>query len=105
MESRRVALVTGASTGIGRAAAVALARAGFDMVVNYSRSVEAARDTAKQAESNGAKSLLFQCDVSDDTTVRAMLAAVRAEFGRLDAVVNNAGISTEIPPKDFDAMT
>ncbi len=103
--NRRVALVTGASTGIGRAAAVALAEAGFDVTVNYSRSEQAARETAALAQAKGARTLLFPCDVSDDPSVRRMLAAVEQEFGRLDALVNNAGITTEIRPKDFDAMT
>ncbi|HWF37710.1 MAG TPA: SDR family oxidoreductase [Candidatus Acidoferrales bacterium] len=104
-ESKPAALVTGASTGIGRAAAVALAGAGFDVAINYASSEKAARETAKLAKAKGAKTLLFQCDVSDDPTVRKMLAAVEQEFGRLDALVNNAGTTTEIGPKDFEALT
>jgi 3-oxoacyl-[acyl-carrier protein] reductase len=104
-QSKKVALVTGAATGIGRAAAVALAEAGFDVVINYSRSEQAARTTAEQAQAKGAKTLLFKCDVSDDPCVRKMLEATRQEFGRLDALVNNAGTTTEIKPKDFEAMT
>jgi 3-oxoacyl-[acyl-carrier protein] reductase len=102
---RRVALVTGASSGIGRAAAVALAEACFDVAVNYSRSEAAARETAKVAEEKGAKTLLFRSDVSDDPSVRKMLAAVEEKFGRLDALVNNAGTTTQVKPKDFEAMT
>jgi len=104
-QSRKVALVTGASSGIGRAAAVALAAAGFDVMINYSRSEAAARATAEQAQAKGAKTLLFQCDVSDDPNVRKMLGAVTKEFGRLDALVNNAGTTTEIKPKDFEGLT
>ncbi len=104
-QSRKAALVTGAATGIGRAAAVALAEAGFDVVINYSRSEQAARTTAEQAQAKGARTLLYKCDVSDDACVRKMLAATKQEFGRLDALVNNAGITTEIKPQDFDAMT
>src|SRR5512135_958689 len=103
--TRKAALVTGASSGIGRAAAVALAGAGFDVVVNYSRSERAALETADLAQAKGTKALPFACDVSDDATVRKMLEFVREEFGRLDALVNNAGITAEIPPKDFEAMT
>ena len=103
--SKPAALVTGASTGIGRAAAVALAGAGFDVAINYASSEKAARETAELAKAKGAKTLLFQCDVSDDPTVRKMLAAVQQEFGRLDALVNNAGTTTEIGPKDFEALT
>jgi 3-oxoacyl-[acyl-carrier protein] reductase len=104
-QSRKVALVTGAATGIGRAAAVALAEAGFDVVINFSKSENAARATAEQAQAKGAKTLLFQCDVSDDACVRKMLVATEKKFGRLDALVNNAGTTTEIKPNDFEAMT
>ena len=104
-QNRRVALITGAATGIGRATAVALAKASFDVVINFSRSEAAARETAKLAESEGAKTLLQRCDVSDDPSVRKMLAAVEHEFGRLDALVNNAGTTTEVKPHDFDALT
>ena len=104
-QERRVALITGAATGIGRAAAIALAEAGYDVVINYSRSEQAARETAAQAQAKGAKTLLFKCDVSDDPSVRKMLAAVGQEFGRLDALVNNAGITSNVKPGDFEAMT
>lgn len=104
-QGRPAALVTGAATGIGRAAAVALAAAGFDVAINFSRSEQAARETAAQAQAKGAKTLLFQCDVSDDSTVRKMLAAVETEFGRLDALANNAGITSNVKPADFDSMT
>jgi 3-oxoacyl-[acyl-carrier protein] reductase len=103
--SRPAALVTGAATGIGRAAAVALAEAGYDVAINYSRSESAARETAAVAQAKGAKTLLFKCDVSDDGSVRKMLAAVVQEFGRLDALVNNAGITSNVKPGDFEAMT
>ena len=75
------------------------------MAINYASSEKAARETAELAKAKGAKTLLFQCDVSDDPTVRKMLAAVEQEFGRLDALVNNAGTTTEIGPKDFEALT
>jgi 3-oxoacyl-[acyl-carrier protein] reductase len=84
---------------------VALSEAGFDVVINFSKSEGAARKTAEQAQANGAKTLLFQCDVSDDVCVRKMLEAAEKEFGRLDALVNNAGTTTEIKPNDFEAMT
>jgi len=103
--TRPVALVTGSATGIGRAAAVALAVAGFDVAVNYSRSEREANETADQAQAKGAKTLVFKADVADDAAVRAMVAAVEKEFGRLDALVNNAGTTTNVKPKDFDAMT
>src|SRR5580700_4778573 len=104
-EGKPVALITGAATGIGRAAAVALAAAGFDVVINYSRSEQAARATAEMAQAKGAKTVLFKCDVSDDPSVRKLVDKTKEEFGRLDALVNNAGTTTEVKPKDFDAMT
>src|SRR5579863_8695249 len=103
--NKSVALVTGASTGIGRSTTVALAAAGFDVVINYARSEAEARKTAGMAGAKGAKTLLFQCDVSDDARVREMMAGVSTEFGRLDALVNNAGATTNIAPRNFEAMT
>lgn len=102
---RRAALVTGASSGIGRAAVVALAEAGFDVTVNYSGNLEGAKQTAALAEALGAKTLIVQCDVSDDPGVRDMLARHEAQFGRLDALVNNAGTTTNVGPKDFESLT
>ena len=106
MSSERfAALVTGAATGIGRSAAVALARHGYDVVINYSRSEDAAKETARQAEAAGAKTLLYRADVSDDANVRAMVEAAEKEFGRLDALINNAGTTVDVEPKNFEAMT
>ena len=105
MTTRRVGLVTGAATGIGRSATVALARAGFDVAINYSRSEAAARETAAEAGKLGAATLVCRCDVSDDIAVRQMLREVDQRFGRLDALINNAGTTTEVKPKDFEALT
>ena len=98
-------MVTGAATGIGRTAALALARAGFDVAINYSRSEAAARETAAEAGKLGAATLVCRCDVSDDIAVRQMLREVDQRFGRLDALINNAGTTTEVKPKDFEALT
>jgi 3-oxoacyl-[acyl-carrier protein] reductase len=104
MQGRRV-LVTGAASGIGRSVALALAAAGYDVAVNYSRSAAAARDVAAAAEAQGARVLLCPADVADDTAVRAMLGSVEAAFGRLDALVNNAGTTSMVPAGDLDGMT
>jgi 3-oxoacyl-[acyl-carrier protein] reductase len=101
---RPVAVVTGGAKGIGRSAVLALAAAGFDVVVNYSRSAALAKETAAEAERRGADSLLVQADVVDDAAVRCMADAVRERFGRADALVNNAGITTDTPPSDLDGL-
>jgi 3-oxoacyl-[acyl-carrier protein] reductase len=98
------ALVTGASTGIGRRAAVALANNGYDVVINYSRSEEAAKMTAREAQAAGARALLQRCDVSDDAGVRAMVAATEKEFGRLDVLINNAGTTVDVEPRNLEGM-
>src|SRR5438034_9188182 len=105
MASRKVALVTGAATGIGAAAVLALARAGYDVAVNYSSSEKAARDTAAQAEKLGAKTLVIKCDVADEAGVRAMLASIKKTFGRLDVLINNAGTTASWKPKDLDTLS
>jgi 3-oxoacyl-[acyl-carrier protein] reductase len=102
---RPVALVTGAATGIGRSAAIALAKNGYDVVINYSKSEAAAKITARDAEGAGAKTLLHRCDVSDDVGVRAMLGATEKKFGRLDVLINNAGTTLDVEPKNLDEMT
>ena len=103
--TKPVALVTGAATGIGRSAAVALAKNGYDVVINYSKSEDAAKITARDAEEAGAKTLVHRCDVSDDAGVRAMVVATEKQFGRLDVLINNAGTTIDVEPKNLDEMT
>ncbi|HET7671347.1 MAG TPA: SDR family oxidoreductase [Burkholderiales bacterium] len=105
MPSRKVALVTGAATGIGAAAVLALARAGYDVALNYSSSDAAARETAKQAEKLGARTLLAKCDVSNEAGVRTMVASVHQAFGRLDVLINNAGTTASWKPKDLETLS
>jgi 3-oxoacyl-[acyl-carrier protein] reductase len=102
---KKAALVTGAATGIGRSAALALARAGYDVALNYSSSEAAARQTAADAQKAGAKTLLVRCDVSDEPGVRAMLKAVEKEFGRLDVLINNAGTTASWKPRDLETLS
>jgi 3-oxoacyl-[acyl-carrier protein] reductase len=101
---RPAALVTGSATGIGRAEAVALAAAGYDVAVNYSRSESEAEKTAEACAAHGVKTAVIGCDVADDAAVKAMVAEVKSAFGRLDALCNNAGITSTAPFKDLDAI-
>jgi 3-oxoacyl-[acyl-carrier protein] reductase len=105
LASRKAALVTGGATGIGRSAVLALARAGFDVAINYSSSETAARETAAEAEKLGARTLLVRCDVSDEKGVRAMLRAVEEKFQRLDVLVNNAGTTASWKPRDLETLS
>jgi 3-oxoacyl-[acyl-carrier protein] reductase len=105
----KVALVTGASRGIGRAVAVALARAGADVAVNYRSREDAARETAGLVTGLGRRSLLVAADVSVSDEVTRLLAAVAAGLGPVDILVNNAGIARPLPleqvtERDFDEM-
>lgn len=102
--ARPVALVTGAARGIGRSVAVACARAGYDVALNYNRSRAAAEDAAAEATSLGARTVVLQADVADEPAVIDMLATVSGEFGRLDALVNNAGTTVSTPPSDLDGL-
>jgi hypothetical protein len=101
---RPAALVTGSASGIGRAAALRLARAGYDVAINYRRSQDSARRTVAELESLGGRHLALRGDVSDDAAVAAMVAAVDDAYGRLDVLVNNAGMTSSTPPEDLDGV-
>lgn len=101
----RVALITGSATGVGRACAVRFAKLGYDVVVNYSRSEEDARETLRLVEECGRAALLQQCNVRSDDEVRGMLAAVEERFGRLDVLVNNAAMTHFVNHADLEAMS
>ena len=105
MASTKAALVTGGATGIGRAAVLALARAGYDVALNYGSSEAAARQTAADAEKFSIKTLLLKCDVSDEAGVRKMIKQIEEQFGRLDVLVNNAGTTAAWKPKDLDSLS
>jgi 3-oxoacyl-[acyl-carrier protein] reductase len=92
----RVAVVTGASRGIGRAIAVALAEAGYAVVVNYAERHAAAAGVVKAISEQGGTAVAVQADVADVAAVEGMFEAVDARFGRLDALVNNAAIGRRV---------
>lgn len=104
MSERKVALITGAGSGVGAAAALLLAERGYDIAVNYSRSEEGARQTADACRAAGADTLLVQGDVADDAACRAMAQAVAARWGRIDALVNNAGMTTFTGAANWEAL-
>ena len=94
----------GSASGIGGAAALRLARAGYDVAINYRRSGDSARRTLAELERLGGHHLALRGDVSDDAAVTAMVAAVGDAYGRLDALVNNAGMTSSTPPDDLDGV-
>lgn len=84
---------------------LALARAGYDVALNYSSSEKAARETAADAEKLGAKALLIRCDVSDESGVRMMIKKISDQFSRLDVLINNAGTTAAWKPKDLETLS
>ncbi len=106
MELRGMAaVVTGASSGVGRATALELARRGCDVLVNYCRSREDAKQVVAEAEALGVRARAFEADVADDSACRAMIAAAAEAFGRLDVLVNSAGTTTFIAHNDLERVT
>lgn len=88
----KVAIVTGASKGIGKACALRLARDGFTVVVNYSSSDEAAAETLDLIKAEGGDGMVYKANVADLAQVKAMVRDVFKAYGRIDVLVNNAGI-------------
>lgn len=91
----KVALITGAGRGIGRACALALAAEGAAVAVNYSRSAEAAQQVVEAIKSTGGEAVALQADVGKAAEVDGPFAALAARYGRLDVLVNNAGITRD----------
>lgn len=105
----RVAIVTGASRGIGKAIALAMAGAQADIVVNYAGRADAAEETAAAIRNMGRRALVYQADVADTAQVQGMVDAAIAEFGKVDILVNNAGITRDnlilrMKEEDWDAV-
>lgn len=104
---RPTALITGASSGIGRQLALTFAQAGYDVVINYSRSMESAKDVASECEQFGARTLIYGCDVSETQSVKAMIDLTLSTFGKIDVLINNSGITKDqlllrMSETDFD---
>ncbi len=95
MLNGKVAVVTGASRGIGRAVAKKLASLGAEVVINYNGSKERAEEVLREIEAEGGKASIYQCNVSDFAACEAFLKDVISEHGSLDILVNNAGITRD----------
>ena len=109
MLESKVALVTGAGRGIGRAIAIALAKEGAEVVVNYNGSEERAKEVKQTIEENCGKASIYKCNVSDFEACEAMIKDIVKEHGRLDILVNNAGITKDglimkMKEEDFDSV-
>jgi glucose 1-dehydrogenase len=91
----QVALITGASSGIGQGIAIRMAQEGANVVINYFSDEEGAQNTLKQIQLAGGKGFIYQADVSKEAEVEQMFAAAKKEFGALDILVNNAGIQDD----------
>ncbi len=96
------ALVTGANSGIGKACAIALGRAGADVVVNYVRGEDAAKEVVETITAAGVRAIAIQADVSNEVQVQAMFKQMISEFGTIDILINNAGLQKD---SRFEDMT
>lgn len=100
----KVAIVTGAAVGIGRAIAVAFGAEGAKVVVNYSKSEDEAAKTVAQVNAAGGEAVAIQADVANDAQVKAMVASAIQQFGHVDILVNNAGITNHAPFNNLDVL-
>jgi 3-oxoacyl-[acyl-carrier protein] reductase len=104
MNARKTAIVTGAGTGVGAATALMLAQRGWNVAINYSKSEKEARESEASCRAAGADTLLCQGDVADDAACRRIVRATVERWGRLDALVNNAGVTTFTGSANWDAL-
>lgn len=98
----KTALVTGSSRGVGKAIAIALAKQGYDIAVNYARSKTAAEETAKEIELLGRRALVIKANVGDTAKIKAMFETIAQEFGRLDLFINNAASGVQRPIMELE---
>src|SRR3712207_2581734 len=109
MKENKVAIVTGGSRGIGKAIALRLAEKGFNIVVNYRKDNEALLQFIKEIESKGVTAMTIKGDVSNFNSVEEMFKQVMQHYGRIDVLVNNAGITKDtllmrMKEEDFDSV-
>lgn len=107
--TRRVAIVTGGSRGIGRAVCLALAKDGCDIALLYAGNTAAAEETAREAEALGAAAKIYRCNVADYAETEQAFKQIKADFGTFDILVNNAGITRDklmlaMKPEDFNEV-
>src|SRR5882724_11379199 len=105
----KIALVTGSSQGIGRAIVERFAHEGADVVINYNRTPGGAEEALRIVETAGRRGVIVKADLSNTTDVRTLVATAIEHFGRLDVLVNNAGIEThapfwEVTEEDYDRV-
>ena len=104
MTKRKVAIITGSATGVGAATALLLVRRGYNVLINYSKSETEAQASQAACRDAGADTLLVQGDVAEDADCKAMVQAAAARWGRIDALVNNAGVSTFTGAANWDVL-
>ena len=104
MGTRKVAIVTGSGTGVGAATALSLSRRGYDVLINYSKSEHEAQQSQAACRDAGADTLLVRGDIAQDEDCKTIVQMAIDRWGRLDALVNNAGISTFTGPANWDAL-
>lgn len=100
--TNKVALVTGSSRGVGKATAIALAKEGYDIVINYARSKSAALETVKEIEDLGRKALLIKANVGDVSKIKKMFEEIDETFGRLDVFISNAASGVLRPAMELE---
>ena len=109
MLKNKIALITGAGRGIGRAIAIALAKEGAEVVIYYNGSEERAKEVKQTIDEYGGKASIYKCNVSDFAACEAMIKDIVKEYGHLDILVNNAGITKDgllmkMSEEDFDKV-
>ena len=109
MLNEKVAVVTGASRGIGKAVAKKLAAQGALVIINYNGSKERAEEVKRKIEADGGKAEIYQCNVSDFSSCEVFLGEIVKQYGRIDILVNNAGITRDgllmkMSEEDYDAV-